>query len=264
MIHLKKNLFQSFVGAGSKPAPKRLFALILFGLFALSQSAFALDIPPSPKQYVADYANVLSDATEAQLNQTLDRFEKSDSTQIVAAIFSSLEGESLEDFTIRLAEAWKIGQKGKDNGVLFTVFIQDRKMRIDTGYGSEEFLTDLRAAEIIRNVIAPEFQQGNIDQGVLNGVNAMIATLRGEFKNVKKSKGSTSGKLVNIVFFIFIFFFVIPFIRAMRGKTIGVRHSGSRRYGSGFSSSRSSGGFSSGGFSGGGGSFGGGGASGGW
>jgi uncharacterized protein len=153
-----------------------LFLLVTAGAVGTS----ARDIPQL-KGHVNDDADMLSPATARQLEALLTQFEQQESTQIVVLTIPSLEGDSLEDFSIRLAEAWKIGQKGLDNGAILLIAKNDRKIRIEVGYGLEGRLTDLMAGRIIRNVIAPQFRSGRFDQGISDGVAAMIATVKGEF-----------------------------------------------------------------------------------
>jgi len=140
----------------------------------------ALDVPPL-KGRVNDYADMLSSSTEGQLDLLLQDLEASDATQIVVLIIPSLDGDSLEDFSMRVAEQWKIGQKDLDNGAILLIAKADRKLRIEVGYGLEGRLTDLMAGRIITNIIVPHFKAGQIDQGVIAGVQAMVGVVRGEF-----------------------------------------------------------------------------------
>jgi len=224
---------------------------------------FSLDVPPKPSNYVNDYVQFLSPQTVSTLNAQLKGFEEKTSVQIVVAIFSSLDGESLEDFSIRLADQWQIGQAGKDNGVILSFYIKDRKMRLEVGYGLEDKITDLQAQQIINNVISPLLKQGKRDQGVTLGVKAIAGLLDGTLdpsilnrKKVKKKKNTLAQLVSSIFFFLFWIFFIRSFFG--RGYRSGRRGSSGVWFGGGGSSS------SGGGFSGGGGSFGGGGASGGW
>ena len=143
-------------------------------------SAHALAVPPLTGR-VNDTAQILSAGTKQLLDQSLQALERDESTQIVVLTIPSLEGDTLEQFALSVVEHWKIGQKGLDNGALLLIAVKDRKIRIETGYGLEGSLTDLTAARIIRNVIAPQFKKGNFDQGVLDGTAAMIAAVKGEF-----------------------------------------------------------------------------------
>lgn len=231
----------------------RLFAL---ALFFLAGQAVALTIPDRPAAHVNDYAGLLGAKDQSSLEADLRAFEKSESTQIVVAIFPSLDGESLEDVGIRLAEQWKIGQKDADNGVILLIFPADRKMRIEVGYGLEDRLTDAVSSSILRNEIAPHFKNGDYGQGVNAAVQSIKAAVRGAYA-VKDNGNGGDG---DISFFsVFLILAFIAFVIYMN------RNHGYQRYThSGSSSGGWSGGSSFGSFSGGGGSFGGGGSSGSW
>ncbi len=162
-----------------------LFMLLIL-LFPTLASAMNV---PDLKDRVNDYADILSPDTEIRLEVILRELEQTDSTQIVVLTIPSLQGDGIEDFSMRAAEAWKIGQKGLDNGALLVISKNDRKLRIEVGYGLEGTLTDLTAGRIIRNVIVPHFKAGQFDQGVIAGVDAMIQAVRGEFS----ASGDTSG-----------------------------------------------------------------------
>ena len=170
----------------------------------------ALEVPQLQGR-VNDYADLLSPATEASLESVLKSLESSDSSQIVVLTIGSLEGDNLEQFSLRVVEAWKIGQQGLDNGVLLLIARDDRKIRIEVGYGLEGVLTDMTAGRIIRNVIAPQFKQGNFNQGIIDGVGAIVATVRGEFSAADKTTTSPSnradpgGLLTALIFIFFIF-----------------------------------------------------------
>lgn len=134
------------------------------------------------EQYPDLKANENFKDLQNQLELVLKEFEQKDSTQIVVLTGPSLEGDELEEFSMRVAEQWKIGRKGLDNGAIFLVARADRKVRIEVGYGLEGRLTDLTAGRIIREFVLPEFRAGRFDQGVVNGVQAMIDSVRGEFQ----------------------------------------------------------------------------------
>lgn len=157
---------------------KKLITVLL--LLLIPCLAHALDVPPL-RAHVNDYANLLSPAASQRIEAELSAFEQSDSTQIVVLTIPSLEGESLEEYSIKVAEAWKIGQKGKDNGAILLVAKQERKIRIEVGRGLEGKLTDLVSGRIIRNEIAPGFKAGNFDAGVGAGVIAIMAVVKGEY-----------------------------------------------------------------------------------
>ncbi len=272
----------------------RMTVVFLACLF-LPYSASALSIPEKPEGTVNDYAGLLSDTAKIGLSQTLSQFEQETSNQVVVAIFQSLEGGSLEDFSIKLAEKWKPGQKDRDNGVILLIFKEDRAVRIEVGYGLEGALPDAIASQIIYNEIVPQFKGGNFDAGVLNGIHAIIQATKGEYKaSPRVAVTEEKARLLRILMFLaLVFFFLLPpvcyllviatstmylgfpfgavfgviltaFLVAFRAMSGGTTYSHSRGSLWGGGGSWGGGGFSGGGFSGGGGSFGGGGASGRW
>ena len=238
--------------------PVSFFMLLFFlGLSALS----ALQVPPRADGYVTDRAGLLSPTAKENLEAALRTFDEKTSNQVVVATFPSLEGDSLEDFSMRLAEAWKSGQKRRDNGVSLLIFKNDRKIRIEVGYGLEGILTDALSGQIIRQVIAPYFRKGDYSGGILAGTDAIMKATQGEFKGLPQEDSS------NVVWawlFIFGVFALFHFLACASSRLTGKRRGGYVGFlpmGGGFGGG-GGGGF--GGFSGGGGGFGGGGASGGW
>lgn len=182
-----------------------LLLLLSFGLVIFHQppETYALAVPALTAR-VNDYANALSPATRQQLENVLAQLEKSDSTQIAVLIIPSLEGENLEDFSLQVVEQWQLGQKSLDNGALLLIAKDDRKLRIEVGYGLEGVLTDLKSSRIIRNIITPQFRNGNFDQGVIDGVSAMTAVVRGEFSEqlVDDSGQGSEGDMAGFVLFL--------------------------------------------------------------
>ena len=172
---------------------KLSFASLCF-LFLISASAgFSLDIPASPAGRVSDYAGMLSAQAKTGIEDTLRNLEEQTGAQIAVATFPSLDGQSLEDFSIHLAEKWKIGRKGKDDGVILLIFRDDRKIRIEVGYGLEGTLPDAACASIIRNIMAPKFRTGDIDGGISDGVTAIIKTISGELKPLELEERRNTG-----------------------------------------------------------------------
>ena len=161
----------------------RRAALVTLLLVLLAEpGAAALPIPPPPDRRVNDYAGALSPAERDGLEQQLIAREAASQNQVVVAVFRSLQGESLEDYSIRLAKAWRIGQKGLDNGVIFLVFLDDRKMRIEVGYGLEGSLTDAVSSSILRDVVAPRFREGRIAEGIGAGLASIDRALAGTYQ----------------------------------------------------------------------------------
>ncbi len=188
-------------------------SVILLCLALLSSplvgSALGREVP-ALKGRVNDYAGILSAPAKNHIEQLLVELENSDSTQLVVLTIKSLQGDSLEQFSLRVVESWKIGQSGLDNGALLLIAVEDRKVRIEVGYGLEGKLTDLMAGRIIRNVILPQFKQGDFDQGVIGGVNAMIATVRGEYSNADQiESGSSQNDYMGLVALMMFFFFFL-------------------------------------------------------
>jgi uncharacterized protein len=178
--------------AVKKPAPVSIYLLVSYVIF-LQQICWALEVP-ALKGRVNDYAAILSPATRSQLEQTLAAFETTESTQIVILTIASLQGESIETFSLQVAERWRIGQKPLDNGAILLIAKNDRKLRIEVGYGLEGRLTDLLAGRIIRDTILPHFKAGDFDQGVISGVQAMMAAVKGEFESLKPADQPRSSK----------------------------------------------------------------------
>lgn len=171
--------------------PFRGLILGLFIFLAAGSFLSALDVPKLEGR-INDYANMISPAVKQQLNEKLKAIEDTDSTQIVILTIPSLEGENLEQFSIKVVDKWKIGQKGVDNGVLFLVSKADRKVRIEVGYGLEGVLTDLLSGRIVDYDIVPAFKAGNFDAGFIQGVNAIVQVVKGEYKAT--GKPASSGK----------------------------------------------------------------------
>lgn len=196
-----------------------IISLLIVSLLSLAIPSFTVSatLPPL-KTRVNDYAAMLSQDTVSSLEQQLAALEQSDSTQIVVLTIPSLEGDSLEEYSIRVAEQWKIGQQQFDNGALLLISKGDRKIRIEVGYGLEGSLTDLMAGRIIDQIITPAFKKGNFDKGVRQGVDAMVKAVMGEFSQAdfKKSRKSSSNDFGGI--FIGFLFFCIAILRPLAAK----------------------------------------------
>lgn len=187
---------------------KTIYCLLIVVFFFYSASLWALEVPPLQSR-VNDYGSMLAPSTEQQLESVLAILEQEESTQLAILTISSLKGENLEDFSLRVAEKWLLGQEGLDNGGLLLIAQDERKIRIEVGYGLEGSLTDLIAGRIIRNTITPQFRKGNFDQGVIDGVSAMISAVKGEFaephaaNSGQESDDEIAGLLIFLVFAMF-------------------------------------------------------------
>jgi uncharacterized protein len=160
----------------------RQMVRVLLALVFCASFAYALQMPERPNARVNDYASVLSPSEVSSMEQKLSQFEKETSNQVVVAIFPSLDGEDVDDFTNRLFEKWHLGQKDRNNGVLLTVFVQDHKVRIEVGYGLEAVLTDAISSQIIRDEIAPEFREQHYAAGLNAAIDSIEKATRGEYK----------------------------------------------------------------------------------
>jgi len=246
-------------------------------------SAQASSVPAyagMPRQYVEDYANVISPADEQSLNGILQELEQKTGAQYIVLTVETAGGTPIEEFSIKLAEKWKLGQKGKDNGLLFVIAVKDREYRFEVGYGLEGFITDQYCGRIGREVLAPYLKKGDYSQGVFQA-NAQVAqkiaaesgvTLSGMPKLPPAPQRRTSSGvpccalLVLLLILLMLgggsgWWFFLPFMLGGFGSPRGYGRSGSfggGSFGGGF------GGFGGGFGGGGGGGFGGGGASGKW
>lgn len=262
-----------------------LCAAILLAFAALSSTAWAAPDFPKLTGRVVDDANIIPDAEQAQLNQKLAALEKQSTRQVVVVTVPSLQGYEISDYGYQLGRAWGIGQKGKDNGVLLIVAPNERKVRIEVGYGLEPILTDGMSYLIIDNAILPRFKAGDYPGGISAGVDAIVKQITLPPEEAAKIAAQADQQraqgggipLGTIIFILIIVFFVVmPMINEARGggrrrrsgvgPVVWIPGGG---FGSGDSSGSSWGGGGGGwggggGFSGGGGSFGGGGSSGSW
>jgi uncharacterized protein len=155
--------------------------LLLTILLLMPLPLLALDAPQLNGR-VNDYARLLSPEAASRLEQKLAAFERDQTTQLVVLTVPSLQGDDIAQFSIRVADQWKIGQKGKDNGVLLILTQAEHKVRIEVGMGLQGVLPDITTAQIIRNVMSPLLKSNDFDQGINAGVDAILAATKGEFK----------------------------------------------------------------------------------
>lgn len=231
----------------------------------------ALTFPPLTGRVVDD-AGILSDPTKQELTQLLAEHERQTGNQVVVATLTSLQGDSVEDYTNLLFRRWALGQKGKDNGVLITIAPHERKARIEVGYGLEGTLTDAQSALIIQNVMLPYFRNGDYDSGALAATVDVMKALGGKPSaspapppedQSQDESGHGGIPIIFIIILLWVVFgrFLWPLFFLGGGPWGGRGGFGGGGFGGG---GFGGGGFGGGGFSGGGGSSGGGGASGSW
>ncbi|WP_406600753.1 TPM domain-containing protein [Microvirga rosea] len=249
-------------------------AALAFCCVAVLASSVLAQSFPALTGRIVDAANLLKPEERAALDTKLKAHEDKTSDQVVVATVPSLDGLTVEDYANRLFRQWKLGQSGKNNGVLLLVAPKERKVRIEVGYGLEGALTDALSKVIITTAIAPQFQKGNFSGGIDAGVDAMLSILTGDAEEwqrraqVREDDSGSFDPWVAIFVIVMLFIIVSSIIRDARARPLrGGRHGGPWIIptGGGWSGGSSGGGWSGGGgFSGGGGSSGGGGASGSW
>jgi len=207
-----------------------LFCTGLFLFCCWVPSAQAIEFPERPDGYVTDKVDLLSPETVIRLNRLLAGFERHTSNQIFIAIFPSLEGDNLEEASIRLAEKWKPGQKGKDNGVIFLIFQKEKKMRIEVGYGLEAVLPDAFVGNVIQQIVTGHFREGRYDEGVLLGVGSLMKSIGDEHQPgsgilpamreltpaEREAMEKRNQTIFGFVLLILLIFFIVDYIRYAR------------------------------------------------
>jgi uncharacterized protein len=280
-------ILRSARNATLRPCGLAALRCAIGALLALGIAAHAAEvIPAAPRDHFNDYAGVVRRDTATQLNAELAQFERDTSNQILVAIYPRMQSDSsVEDYAVRVAQAWRVGQAQKKNGAVLFVFQQTRDIRIATGYGLEGALPDALCKQIIENEIIPRCRAGDFDAGLAAGVRAMMAAARGEYRGTGRlaadaAARSNGGGFAGGGAGLFILFIVIMMaLRASSRRSTVYGRRGRRNIwlggppwggglgGGGFGGGSWGGGSSGGGggtFSGGGGSFGGGGAGGRW
>lgn len=262
---------------------KNSYSVLLIAIFIFLcgiQASAEVKIPEKPSNYVVDLAGIVPPEIEAALNSYLAELEKKTTAQMFILTIDSLEGESLEDLSVRVAhDKWEIGQKGKDNGVLLLIALQDRKARFEIGYGLEGILTDAYSRRIINEGLTPHFRQGNYTEGITTATGLAISRIAADAdveisgNSVRSSaqtnprRGSASKEttlLQKVVKLLLVIGGIFLFIKYPRLFILLLLMSGRGGRGGGFGGSGSFGGGGGSFGGGGGGGFGGGGASGGW
>ena len=248
--------------------------LLSLCFFFLTISLAGAAAVPALRGRVNDYAQILTPEQSNALDAQLARLEQDTGHQVAVLTLPSLDGEDIEGFSIRVAENWKIGKKGFDNGVILIVAVNDRKLRLEVGYGLEGILPDLTANRIIRDYIVPLFRSGDFAAGIISGINAVEKVIRKEpLPETARKQAQGRGSSLNFIVMLVITFAILGLFGFSSGanrRSNGMWATGSRRRGPTFwggTGGFGGGGFGGGGgggFSGGGGSFGGGGSSGSW
>lgn len=250
--------------------------LILVASTLVAVNSYAAEvIPPKPAGYFNDYAGVVSKEAARRFNEQLAQFERGTSNQVVVAVFPKMQSDDdIAAYAQRVADRWGVGTKAQRNGVLLIVFIADRKMSIQVGYGLEGALPDAIAYDIRANQITPRFRNGDYEGGLAAGIDGIEKAIRGEYNGsgktiIEQRRNRGAPSFLWFIIFIIILSLISRMMRRLGGYSYSSRRSGPVFIPMGFGggggggwSSGGGGGFS--GFTGGGGSFGGGGSSGSW
>ena len=256
------------------PWPVARAALVLAAALLASTLA-ALEVPPGPTRYLTDNAGVVPPDRAAEIEARLAGIEQRTGHQVIAVTFESLDGEALEDFTMRAAESWKVGRKSLDDGVIFFAFIRDRRLRLEVGYGLEEKVTDALASRLLAATVKPAFREGDYGGGILALASALESVFRGDPPPASREQRGGGGEAALVIGLIVVLL-VLQLLarRGQPGSPMGRGGWSDRSRGRGgpwggfgggsWGGGSLGGGSFGGGFSGGGGSFGGGGASGSW
>jgi uncharacterized protein len=246
-----------------------LVILALAGALAVSFAAAQAKIPPAPQRWATDEAGFLSRPAVEALDARLENYEKQTGHQILVWIGRTLgQNEVLEDWTVKAFAAWKVGRKGLDDGLVLFIFAEDRKFRIEVGYGLEGQVPDIYAYRVINNILVPGIRAGRPDEAVDAAVTALIGYISGNqppsSEETRAPRGSSAikGVFTGIILLVLIIIFITNPSLAM-WLLINILSGGGRGRGGGWGGGGWGGG-GGGGFSGGGGGSGGGGASGGW
>jgi len=249
-------------------------AFVLF-IFTSTPAGFAAEIPAIPANPVVDLAGIIDDADESKMNRYSRELERKTTAQMAILTVKNLEGQTIEEFSLAIAhDQWKLGQKGKDNGVLLVVALKARKYRIEVGYGLEGVLPDSLVGAIGREYLVPYFKRGDYSTGIYTAtlviankiasdagvkISGMPAVQKTYPAQKRKRTSGPFGKIISLVFFLIMLILFIKNPRSFLTLLLLFSMGGRSGHWGG-----SGGGFGGGGFGGGGGGFGGGGASGGW
>jgi uncharacterized protein len=206
----------------------RALLLSLLLAAALPLAAQSLQPIPALEARVTDLTGTLTAGQQSELEQKLAAFEQRKGTQVVVLIVPTTQPEAIEQYSIRVVEAWKPGRAKPDDGVLLLVALKDRTMRLEVGYGLEGSLTDALANRIINNTITPLFRQGNFFGGISAGVDELVRVIDGEaLPPPDRSWQGPADRLPGILPFLFIGVLGVgAFLRAIFGRTLGAMATG--------------------------------------
>lgn len=240
---------------------RKRFLQIFVTIFIFLPTATVFAEFPTPTGFVNDFANVIKQDARNHLESLLNSFENATGNEIAVVTLPSLEGRTVEDIAVDLYKTWGIGKKGKDNGVLFVVAPNERKMRIEVGYGLEGVINDALAGRILDEAVVPQFKAGNLDAGIAAGTIAIVKTIVAKQQLTFdvdaafgaatqaytqdapiKQKTTLLGKIFRVIFIVFLIILFIRhpwlfllFLSAGRGGGSGGFGGGFGGFGGGFS-----------------------------
>lgn len=191
---------------------KKVIAVAVLAITLVISFTATVFAYPNYDGYINDYADILTDEQEQQLEIKLGDYDKKTSTQIAVAIVQSLEGEDIDSYSINLADKWAPGQEEKDNGIILLIAMEEREMRIEVGYGLEGDVTDIEAKHIIDDTIVPNFKSENYYQGIDAGTSAIISSIETEFVNEATPVEDFDGSILLILIIVFVVFVVFIII----------------------------------------------------
>jgi uncharacterized protein len=198
---------------------------IILSLLLLPVFVFAYASPGRPAGFVNDFAGILNATERQNLETELVDFKKQTGAELAVVTVKNLGGDTVENYAVELFKDWGIGEKGKDNGVLLLVALEDRKMRIEVGYGLEGVLTDAQASSIIRNTLTPAFRGNDYGGGITGAVNQIITIVKPEYASSEgiaseiQSSSSSKSNGFNIEHIFFLLFFVPVWLASILGRS---------------------------------------------
>ncbi|MFH1427265.1 MAG: TPM domain-containing protein [Patescibacteria group bacterium] len=195
------------------------FISCIFLLFIFAGNVFAYYDLGEPTGYVNDYTNTFSLEQKQALEDKLNQFGKDTTNELAIVIINSLEGDTIENFAVELFKDWGIGEKGKDNGVLMLVALEDRKIRIEVGYGLEGALTDAQSSWIINQVMKPAFRNNDYYNGINEAADKIIMAAKGEYVPSADSQADMEDKFGISMGIIFFALFVFIWLASILGRS---------------------------------------------
>ncbi|MFA5184618.1 MAG: TPM domain-containing protein [Patescibacteria group bacterium] len=203
---------------------RHYFFIFICLLLLAAPAARAYNLPGQPSGFVNDYAGILSAAQESALENKLTEFSAASSNEIAVVAIKSLDGDTIENFAEKLFLDWQIGKAKKDNGLLLLVALDDRKMRIEVGYGLEGAMPDATAYQIVTKTLRPAFQAGDYYRGIDEATDQMMAATQGEYQPEAASDADLNFGKLNFELVFFLGFILLNLIAALWRHLAKSRH----------------------------------------